>query len=454
MSHSHTCRVLGLFALAVLAFVHGCQSTSPISAVVSRYGPAGDARPAAPMVLAPGMEVEWHVKGGKESTTIRNGLAVIAPDGKIELGPYGACRIGGMTIPKATTTLEKHLAKYVAHPTVTISSPSVAPTTAAAPTAVPTTAVPTTADLAWRPTDPSKTTVSASWFQAPKEGEPGGGEDKDKGKEQIGAPKVMVMPPPQELLGPACGPGGQGGPGGLPLLSAPSECRPTLLPPYVIGPTDVLLIQSLKGREDQKVAGPHLVGPDGAVRIGIYGSVPLAGLTLDQARATLAQAIHERGRLDPEKITVKDVMDGVSIDVLAYNSKVYYIIIDGAQQQGEQIVSLPVTGNDKVLDAFAKIQGLPVVSSKHRIWVARLTCANGPETILPVDWAGITKRGDGTTNWQLMPGDRIFVAPDPWYVADGTIRKVLAPIERLFGATLLGSQTVNSIKTGSVGGTR
>ena len=144
----------------------------------------------------------------------------------------------------------------------------------------------------------------------------------------------------------------------------------------------------------------------------------------------------------------------ISVDVFAYNSKVFYIIIDGAAQQGDQIVSLPVTGNDKVLDAFAKINGLPVISSKHRIWVARQSHATGPETILPVDWAGITKRGDGTTNWQIMPGDRIFVAPDPWYVADGTLRKVLAPIERLMGATLLGSQTVNSIRTGTVGGNR
>jgi protein involved in polysaccharide export with SLBB domain len=270
------------------------------------------------------------------------------------------------------------------------------------------------------------------------------GDDKDKAKEMPVGPQPRVLTPNDLGCAPV--------PISSPLLSAPNECKLTLLPSYVIGPTDVLLIVSLLGLETQKVSGPHLVGPDGTVRIGIYGSVLIAGQTLDQARSTIAQAIHVK--LDPEKVKLKDILDLVSIDVLAYNSKVYYIIVDGAGQQGDQIVSLPVTGNDKVLDAFAKINGLPVVSSKHRIWVARQSCAAGSETILPVDWAGITKRGDGTTNWQIMPGDRIFVAADPWYVADSRIRKWLSPVERLMGATLLSSQTINSIRSGTVGGTR
>src|SRR5439155_15097852 len=117
----------------------------------------------------------------------------------------------------------------------------------------------------------------------------------------------------------------------------------------------------LGGLETQKVRGPHLVGPDGTVRLGIYGPITVAGLTLDQAKLSIAQLIH--GRLDPEKQRFKDILEGVNVDVLAYNSKVYYIIIDGALQQGDQVISLPVTGNDKVLDAFAKINGLPVVAS-------------------------------------------------------------------------------------------
>jgi polysaccharide biosynthesis/export protein len=143
----------------------------------------------------------------------------------------------------------------------------------------------------------------------------------------------------------------------------------------------------------------------------------------------------------------------MSVDVLAYNSKTFYIITDGGGQ-GQQVISLPVTGNDTVLNAMAKINGLPAVSSKYRIWVARVNGPGHAETILPVDWVGITERGAAASNWQIMPGDRIFVHSDPWIRASTAIAKVLAPFERIMGVVLLGSQTVNSIKSGSVGGTR
>ena len=45
------------------------------------------------------------------------------------------------------------------------------------------------------------------------------------------------------------------------------------------------------------------------------------------------------------------------------NSKVYYIITDGAGS-GEQVFRFPVTGSETVLDAISQIGGLPPVSSK------------------------------------------------------------------------------------------
>ncbi len=234
-------------------------------------------------------------------------------------------------------------------------------------------------------------------------------------------------------------------------MIAPNECNPILLPAYVIGPTDVLQIETIKGLATAPVRGPHLVGPDGAVRVGVYGPVTVAGLTLDQARMAIAQTINARHNV--EAVSLKDVLDNLSVDVLAYNSKTFYIIMDGGGQ-GEQLIALPVTGNDTVLKAMATVNGLPAAASKYRIWVARATCPGCAETILPVDWIGITQRGAAGGNWQIMPGDRIYVHSDPWIRANTTLAKVLAPFERILGVTLLGSQTVNSIKTGTVGGTR
>src|SRR5206468_5629499 len=58
--------------------------------------------------------------------------------------------------------------------------------------------------------------------------------------------------------------------------------------------------------------------------------------------------------------------------------------------------------------------GLPPVASKCHIWVARPTPIEVcQEQTLPVDWCGITQRGETATNYQILPGDRIYVQSNP-----------------------------------------
>ena len=54
----------------------------------------------------------------------------------------------------------------------------------------------------------------------------------------------------------------------------------------------------------------------------------------------------------------------LSVDVVAYNSKVYYVITQGGSL-GDNIRRLPVTGNETVLDALSQINGLSQVSSRN-----------------------------------------------------------------------------------------
>jgi polysaccharide export outer membrane protein len=227
---------------------------------------------------------------------------------------------------------------------------------------------------------------------------------------------------------------------------APNEIQRVLLPPYVIGPPDVLDISLFPkiGLQEQPVRGPHLVRPDGTVSLGIYGSARVAGLTLDEARAEVARVI--LSKLNQEDFNLEKVLAKLSVDVLAYNSKVYYVITDGAGY-GEQVYPFPVTGNETVLDALGKINGVPPVGSKKHIWVARRTPGHGaPDVKLDVDWCAITRRGEAATNYQVMPGDRIYVRADALIATDRWLQKLLAPVERVLGVTLLGSETVNSIR--------
>jgi protein involved in polysaccharide export with SLBB domain len=190
-----------------------------------------------------------------------------------------------------------------------------------------------------------------------------------------------------------------------------------------------------QSRTIQQVRGEHLVRPDGTIGLGTYGGVYVAGLTLPQAKCAIEKYLSQF-ILNPE----------ISLDVSAYNSKVYYIIADGAGY-GQQVYRFPATGNETVLDAISNIGGLPVVSSKRYIWVARPSPpGHGCYQVLPVDWAAITQGGATETNYQLLPGDRIYVKSDCLIHLDNALAKIISPIERLLGVTLLGAATVDSIQ--------
>jgi polysaccharide export outer membrane protein len=182
----------------------------------------------------------------------------------------------------------------------------------------------------------------------------------------------------------------------------------------------------------QQIAGQHLVGPDGTVTLGSYGSVPIVGMTLAQAKDAIQ--LHLQQSLEnPE----------VAVDVFAYNSKVYYVITQGAGL-GDGVTRFPVTGNETVLDAIANINGLTQVSSK-KIWIARPDPHTDGMQVLPVDWQGITAHATTVTNYQILPGDRVFVAEDPLVAFDTRLAKLLAPIQRAEGFILLTSGTVSRL---------
>lgn len=240
----------------------------------------------------------------------------------------------------------------------------------------------------------------------------------------------------------------------------PAELDKITLPPYVIEAPDVLLIEVYADSLDvtkppvalwpQPITGQHLVNLDGTVRLGIWGSVNVAGLNIDQATEAIKLHVFKKTQTD-KRIADKFKVDNadklfVIVDVLAYNSKPYYIITDGAGF-GEQIYSFPITGGETVLDALAKINGLPDIASKKNIWIARRSPVPGMgEQIMPVDYIGITQHAVAQTNYQVLPGDRIYVKAEKIFRVDRFLQKFLTPVERLFGITLLGSNTVNSIK--------
>jgi polysaccharide export outer membrane protein len=287
----------------------------------------------------------------------------------------------------------------------------------------------------------------------------------------------MVMPPQMTPTGPP--------------PPIPTELHKQALPTYRVEPPDILLIDVFLPPKDvlelpvplwpQPIQGQHLVRIDGTISLGSWGEVPVAGLTLKEAaeavryhvfneiirNETIRLGLNEAAK-EPKAAPGKDAQEKgekkravigtidkpekliVAIDVFSYNSKTYYIITDGAGY-GEQIYSFPVTGNDTVLQALANINGLPYVSSKRQIWVARRTPVPDIQQILPVDYVGMTQHGITATNYQVLPGDRIYVHSEKIFGINNFLQKYLTPVERVLGVGLLTGNTIQSFRSTGTG---
>lgn len=184
------------------------------------------------------------------------------------------------------------------------------------------------------------------------------------------------------------------------LIGLPNEGQMSFLPTYEVEPPDILQVDvsAIFSEASPSISGQHPVGPDGNINLGEYGPVFVAGKTLNEIQDAIKQ------------ILVKYVKSPqVVVDVLAYNSKVYYVVTQGVAA-GDKVARMPITGNETVLDAFAQVGRLPPPRTT-KIWISRPTInGTGDAKILPVNLDDITQGNSTTSNYQLMPGDRLFVS--------------------------------------------
>ncbi len=200
-----------------------------------------------------------------------------------------------------------------------------------------------------------------------------------------------------------------------------------------------VLVSLGQSRAMQQINGVHLVRQDGTLSLGVYGSVYVAGMTIDQARQAVEQHLSEFV-LNPE----------ISLDVYSYNTKWYYVIQDRAGY-GQTVIRLPITGSDTVLDALSYVYGTYFLSSNKHMWLSR---PNGADPykfqVFPINWPAIVKGGSPATNYQLFPGDRLYVQSNPLIALNNRLNQLWAPImttfNNAFGLTLLGTSTVGSIE--------
>ena len=198
----------------------------------------------------------------------------------------------------------------------------------------------------------------------------------------------------------------------------------------------VALVQT---RGSQQIRGSHLLAADGTVSLGSFGQVYVAGMTRGEVKAAIENHLSTHFQ-----------ETDIAVDVVGYNSKVFYVVFDFGGS-GQQVVTLPSLGNETVLDGIGRSGGLPTVSESKSIWVARPSGDNCPREILPVDWNAVVREGDTRTNYQLMPGDRVFVKAYDLVTTDNMLARAIAPLERILGVILLGSSSIFNVRNGGGG---
>ena len=239
----------------------------------------------------------------------------------------------------------------------------------------------------------------------------------------------------------------------------PREFTKVSMPDYIVEPPDLIIVEVLEALPGRPISGERLVRPDGRISLSFYGEVYVAGLTIPEVKEKivlhLRKFIHDETlgliETDPEsgeiikKIDPRDT-DRVFVDVTAYNSKNYYIL-------GDVLVpgKLPVTGNETVLDALQYAGGLLPTAAPNNIRLVRPAPPGACcEQNLPVNLAAITSGGDPTTNYQMMPGDRLVVYRDPIVRFTVFLDRIIAPVQAVMGTTL---QTAFAVRYVKIAGT-
>ncbi len=206
-----------------------------------------------------------------------------------------------------------------------------------------------------------------------------------------------------------------------------SKAQPALvtLDSYVVEPPDLLIVEVLDALPGRPISGERLVRPDGKISLGFYGDVFVAGLTIPEIKEKIVRHLQKHLEDEVLGLVIRDEKTGqvvidprtkepilsdpkdsdrVFVDVTAYNSKSYYV-------QGEVLVpgKLPVTGKDTILDAINYAGGMSTQADHNGVVLYRQASKGGQLESLHIDIDQITMGDDLSTNYQLLPGDRLVV---------------------------------------------
>ncbi|NNJ27931.1 polysaccharide biosynthesis/export family protein [Alienimonas chondri] len=195
---------------------------------------------------------------------------------------------------------------------------------------------------------------------------------------------------------------------GVPMpAQVPREFSKTLLPVYRLAPGDTVLIEPARFDTPLRFPADQPIQPDGTIDLGRFGRVAVAGMSLTEVEEVVAQQVSyvaERDEALAEAIEEDPSGAEVNVRLIDPKGSVYYVL--GAVQTPGVF---QLAGRETVLDAILTAGGLTDGAKKCDIILSRPSVPADCRTVLPVCYDHLVQSGDSTTNYQILPGDRIFV---------------------------------------------
>ena len=251
-------------------------------------------------------------------------------------------------------------------------------------------------------------------------------------------------------------------------LALPKELGITPLGSYTVEISDTLSIEPVSFEATIRLPGDQVVKPDGTISLGEFGNYLAHGKTVEQMKFEIQAQIDQQIRSQKEIEFAKEVArkayeDSQDVDELDFDSdadsndleiesssddvelaakraerskqrqkearRLFEQRLDEEISQNRVSVritnwdskkiyvlgevnspgSFPYIGNETVLDAIIEAGGLSSSSNRHSIIVSRPSQCSDCRTVIKVCYDQIVQLGDASTNYQLQPGDRVFV---------------------------------------------
>lgn len=202
-------------------------------------------------------------------------------------------------------------------------------------------------------------------------------------------------------------------------LGLPRELSKTVLPAYIVEPGDVLLVTPAELDSPVRLPGDQTVLPDGTIDLGRFGRPVVAGKAIPQIETEVQQLISAKLKKDEQESGT------VGVRLVNRAGKVYYVLGE-VNAPG----SFPLAGRETVLDGIVAAGGLTRQASRRNILLSRPTAPDGCRVVLAVCYNDIVQLGDTSTNYQLQPGDRIYIPSQSMLEGLFPSQKECAPCNR------------------------